>query len=151
MSDNPYAAPHSPSSYIPYRPPPGESLRGPGIALVSISILWILILGAMIPFDVYLIVSGAAKELGDEFQASGVPKEVQIIVRMGFGLLLISLQGVVLWGGISMLQVKNFGVAYAAAIISVIPCCSGCYFVGIPFGIWALVVLNRPEVKASFR
>jgi hypothetical protein len=31
-----------------------------------------------------------------------------------------------------------------------VPCISPCCLVGLPIGIWALVVLNKPEVKSSF-
>ena len=31
-----------------------------------------------------------------------------------------------------------------------VPCISPCCLVGLPIGIWALVVLNKPEVKGSF-
>lgn len=45
-----------------------------------------------------------------------------------------------------------YNIAMAGAIISVIPCLgSPCCILGIPFGIWALVVLNDPAVKAGFR
>ena len=40
----------------------------------------------------------------------------------------------------------RYGVA---AIIAMIPC-HGCCILGLPFGIWALVVLSAPEVKAAF-
>lgn len=51
------------------------------------------------------------------------------------------------------LQAMNmWGVALAGAIISVIPCIgSPCCVCGVPFGIWALVVLNDPAVRAAFR
>ena len=35
-------------------------------------------------------------------------------------------------------------------IVSMLPC-SCCWTLGLPFGIWALVVLNQPEVKDAFR
>jgi hypothetical protein len=31
-----------------------------------------------------------------------------------------------------------------------IPCISPCCLLGLPIGIWALVVLLKPEVKAAF-
>ena len=70
---------------------------------------------------------------------------------MGFDWVAIFLQVVVIAGAFQMLKGRNFGLAMAAAIISVIPCCSSCCIIGIPFGIWALIVLNDPQVKASFR
>ena len=38
-----------------------------------------------------------------------------------------------------------------ATIIAMVPCISPCCLVGLPIGIWALVVLMKPEVKAAFR
>jgi len=46
----------------------------------------------------------------------------------------------------------SYGIAMAGAVISVIPCIgSPCCLLGVPFGIWALVILNDPAVKAGFR
>jgi hypothetical protein len=39
----------------------------------------------------------------------------------------------------------------AASIIAIIPCFGPCCCLGIPVGIWALVVINKPEVKSAFR
>ena len=63
----------------------------------------------------------------------------------------IVLNGVVLYGGLEMMKLKNFNLAMGASILAVIPCCSPCIILGIPFGIWALVVINKPEVKSAFR
>jgi hypothetical protein len=50
----------------------------------------------------------------------------------------------------SMLKLRSIESARSAAIISCIPCCSPCLVFGIPFGIWALVILNKPEAKRAF-
>jgi len=39
----------------------------------------------------------------------------------------------------------------AAAIVACVPFCSPCVVLGIPFGIWALVVMAKPEVRAAFQ
>jgi len=57
----------------------------------------------------------------------------------------------VIAGCFMMLKVQSYSSAMAAAIISVIPCCSPGLILGIPFGIWAIVVLCDPQVKAAFR
>lgn len=64
--------------------------------------------------------------------------------------LLPVLHAAVLAGSISMLRMKSYGAAMTAAVLSVIPCCSPCLLLGIPFGIWALVVLNSADVKRAF-
>jgi len=56
----------------------------------------------------------------------------------------------ILLGALRMQQLTNHGLAIAAAIIAMIPCFSPCCVLGLPFGIWALVVLSKPEVKSQF-
>lgn len=55
-------------------------------------------------------------------------------------------------GGFKMLKLKSYHFAYAAAIMSVIPCITSCCVLplGLIFGIWAMVVLSKPEVKSQF-
>ena len=54
-------------------------------------------------------------------------------------------------GGFSMRRLGSYGLSMCGAIVSLIPCAVACCpLVGIPVGLWALVVLLRPEVKAAF-
>jgi hypothetical protein len=53
-------------------------------------------------------------------------------------------------GALKMQKLQSYGLAMAAAVVALIPCISPCCVVGIPFGIWALIVLLKPEVKAAF-
>ena len=69
-----------------------------------------------------------------------------------FAMVLIALSSTfTIWGSICMIRIKNWGVALAAAILSVIPCLSPCYIGGIPFGIWALILLSQSELKRKFK
>ncbi|GHG69900.1 hypothetical protein GCM10012319_14390 [Comamonas sp. KCTC 72670] len=63
---------------------------------------------------------------------------------------MLALHGLVFFGALKMKNLQSYGLAMAAAIIAVIPCCGPCVCLSIPVGIWALVVLNKPEVKAAF-
>jgi hypothetical protein len=56
----------------------------------------------------------------------------------------------VIYGGMQMLKLRSFGIVLAAAILTLLPCVGPCCCVGIPIGIWALVVISKPEVKAAF-
>lgn len=53
-------------------------------------------------------------------------------------------------GAVKMIKQKAWGLALTASILAVIPCISPCCVIGIPFGIWAIVVLINADVKASF-
>ena len=55
-----------------------------------------------------------------------------------------------LWGSFQMLRLRSYTFAMAAAILSLLPC-TGCCILSMPFGIWALIVLNDVHVKSAFR
>jgi len=52
----------------------------------------------------------------------------------------------ILFGGYQMLRRQSYGWAIAAGIISIV----ACSLLGLPIGIWALVVLARQDVRAVF-
>ena len=57
---------------------------------------------------------------------------------------------VILLGAMKMKRLESHGFAMAASILALVPCVSPCCFVGLPIGIWSIVVLSKPEVKAAF-
>jgi hypothetical protein len=57
----------------------------------------------------------------------------------------------IIWGSIAMLRLRGYRNAMVAAVLAMIPVCSPCFVLGIPFGIWAIIVLMRPEVRARFQ
>jgi MFS family permease len=56
----------------------------------------------------------------------------------------------IIYGALKMLNGTNSNWAKAAAILAIIPFTSCCFLIGAPVGIWALVVLGKPEVKLFF-
>jgi hypothetical protein len=58
---------------------------------------------------------------------------------------------IILIGAMKMKGLENYGFAMAASIIALVPCIGPCCLLGLPFGIWALVVLSDPAVKSSFK
>lgn len=83
-----------------------------------------------------------------------MPPELVRLVRqfMGLPLAVINLaaSGLVLLGGISMLRLRTWGLAVAGSIAALLfgnPCCCPLGLVG---GIWGLVRLFEPAVKAAF-
>jgi hypothetical protein len=56
----------------------------------------------------------------------------------------------IILGCIKMKKLENYGMAMTVSIIAMVPCLSPCCCLGLPFGIWALVVLSKPEVKQYF-
>jgi hypothetical protein len=66
------------------------------------------------------------------------------------GMALVSLAAaLVVWiGACRMLKVRSYGLAIAASAVAMIA--GPAALVGLPFGIWALVLLTRREVQAAF-
>lgn len=75
--------------------------------------------------------------------SSGAGAVVGSFIQIAFSLF-------ILFAAIKMKKLESYGLAIAASILALIPCCSPCCCVGIPIGIWALVVLNKAEVKGYF-
>jgi hypothetical protein len=68
-----------------------------------------------------------------------------------YSILGVGLGGLIAFGGLQMTKFRMYGLAIAASIVATIPCFSCCCCViGLPVGIWALVVLSRQEVRAAF-
>ncbi len=62
----------------------------------------------------------------------------------------IAICAFILYGGLKMRKLENHGLCMAASIVAMIPCLSPCCLVGLPIGIWAVVVLSKPGVKQYF-
>lgn len=142
------------------RPTPGvseaiveEKLRIPAFGLLATGILGIL--RSMTEIVLGLFLGSWPKDM-----FRGLPPEMDRFLKgymesgqtwaTPMGVLTGVLSLVVLLGGIRMLQRRSYGLAMTGAIVSMLPC-SCCCCLGLPFGIWALVVLSNPEVKNSFR
>jgi hypothetical protein len=58
---------------------------------------------------------------------------------------------VVMIGSIQMLRVRMRGLAVTASVLAMLLVWPGCCLLGLPFGIWSMIVLNQPEVRRAFR
>ena len=56
---------------------------------------------------------------------------------------------IILVGAWQMRQLKSYGLAVIACVLAILPC-TLTWFVSMPMGIWALVVLMRPDVREAF-
>jgi hypothetical protein len=88
----------------------------------------------------------------DQTQLLGPPpvninmRALHIVAGSVFALLSL----VTLVGGIAMVRRQFYGLAIAGCVAAMINLSDGCCLLGLPVGIWALVVLLKPDVKASF-
>jgi hypothetical protein len=70
---------------------------------------------------------------------------------VGTGILAALSSMVTILGGVRMRQLRSFGLAITGAILTAVPCTSGCCIGGQIAGVWALIVLLNPAVKSMFR
>jgi hypothetical protein len=87
----------------------------------------------------------------DEFKSimDTYRKVVKVLLPVFIGIAAI-VALMTIFGAVQMMGLKGRGLAYTSAILSMIPCISGCCLLGLPFGIWAIVTLGNPEVKRGF-
>lgn len=55
----------------------------------------------------------------------------------------------ILLGAVQMRRLRAYELAVASSILAMLPLTLG-WFIGLPLGLWAFLVLRRPEVKAAF-
>jgi len=53
-------------------------------------------------------------------------------------------------GGAKMAFLESYSLARVAALLACIPIITPFIIIGIPFGIWGLILLNDPRVKAAY-
>ena len=137
-------------------------LKAPAICLVAVAILGIAVYVAS-PFMGQALGKGALgwfQQLAEQQDPDYDPTEFEEAqaeldeVSFGAGTVIQMVLGVglcilTLFGAMQMMKAESWGLALTAAILAITcanPCC-----IGLPFGIWALVVLFNPDVKQAFQ
>lgn len=67
-----------------------------------------------------------------------------------FGVIFAVLSLVIVIAAIKMMNLRSWGLALTGSILAMVNLGNGCCLLGLPFGIWALITLTNPEVKAAF-
>jgi hypothetical protein len=70
-------------------------------------------------------------------------------IYMGSGIFALIVSGIIIFGALQMMKLKSYGLAMTSSILGMLPC-SFCCIVGLPIGVWSLIVLMKPEVKSAF-
>jgi predicted Zn finger-like uncharacterized protein len=75
----------------------------------------------------------------------------EVDTKIGYAALVVATiwPVIVLAGAIQMLRLQTYWLAMTGSIVALLPCNLGCCL-GLPFGIWAIVALLKPEVKDAF-
>jgi hypothetical protein len=128
----------------------GSAVAGPAIALMIIGALALCY--AVLNVGVALIAPAPAKQQarpGDWFGNVDENDTAYKAGKIAAYVLSFCWSGIVLSGAIYMWNLKGYGYAKTGAIVAMVPC-SPCCLLGLPFGIWAVIALNKPEVQDAF-
>jgi hypothetical protein len=124
-------------------------VQGPAIGLMILGLL-------ALPSSLGNMAMGVAG-MRQSLPPGAVPPEFEHFIQFLHGtlglasnLLELAFGALILIGGLRMMSLRNYGLCMAAAILAIIPCTNACCCIGLPLGIWAVVVLSKPEVKSAF-
>ncbi len=150
-SGNPYAAPVSAGT--------GGSRMSRAEALSKTNLCAIflyIVSGLSIAYHVGSGVFSLVQQNGNAGAFAQPPRnEAERIGRMvgGAGAIVafLVMDTLVIVGAYHLQNLKRFPLAMTGAIVACIPCCGPCLVLGIPFGIWALVLLNDSRIRPHFQ
>jgi hypothetical protein len=148
--ENPYVSPDAASGQT-MQAMATSRVSGPAVALIVVAIIGFV--GHILITAVYGFMT-ANIAAGDHsfIQPGDNPKELLIgsVIFCGLGIFGMVADAVVLIGAVRMRSLRGYGFAMVAAVLALIPGISPCCLLGLPFGIWAIVVLSDASVKAAF-
>ncbi len=132
---------------VTYAANPRDQVQAPAIALLAVAGLGMLLqIGSLL---LRLLGMGLGS-LGSHEGSEAVVALMSGAAGVVFALIGLAIGGFIIYGALQMKALANYPMAMAATIAAMVPCLSPCRCLGLPVGIWALVVLLKPEVKAAF-
>ncbi len=147
---NPYASPQVDRSQSD-RAGEAPTLKV-GIPAVTLIVLGALGLGLS-------VLSAAIALVGDPpIVDPNAPRFVQAIQQGSRGPLAAAIQiafvfvnGTIIAGAIQMLRFRSWGLAITASILAMVNFGNCCCLLGLPLGIWSIVVLSLADVRTAFQ
>jgi hypothetical protein len=127
-----------------------QQVQGPAIGLLVVGGL--AVLGQLISLAANIFGTGMA---GLQNMGGGNPAADRYFQYMSgglgivFGIIGLGLYAFLIWAALQMKQLRKWNISVAGSIVAMLPC-SCCCIIGLPIGIWSLIVLMKPEVKSAF-
>ena len=144
-------------SGTPYTASTGNAealVSGPATALMVVGIICVLAAIWGLLSNLLGLGMGA---MGNRGGGQGMPPQMEQWMQMTqggvgifFSVLGLAISAFIIFASTKMKKLESYGMVMTATIVSMVPCISPCCCVGLPIGIWVLIVLCKPEVKSAF-
>jgi hypothetical protein len=128
-----------------------RAVNPPGIAMIILGVLGMLLSLGMLVF--YAVMGVPENSLFPSSQPTPAYEVGRKAGAMGGVVFSLCWSAFVAFAAHKMRRLESWGLALTGAIMALIPCCGGqvlMCFLGLPVGIWALVVICRADVKSQF-
>lgn len=127
-----------------------KKVKPPAIALIVLGVLAVLmsIYGFISPTDPEQVRAGM-EQAGLDAEMTEMAIEWLGKAGIAWNVVALGLASLVILGGTRMLRLRSRGLAITSSILVMLPC-TCCCVIGLPVGIWALIVLIDKDVKAAF-
>ncbi len=126
-----------------------EMVNAPGILLMVSGGIHILV-GILMVLNHLLGFTTLGRGAMNADPAFAAGQTAGTIMGLVWDVVILIMAVLTIMGGWKMRNLESHGLAMTAAITSVIPCTACCLLIGLPAGIWSLIVLNNPDVKSAF-
>jgi hypothetical protein len=118
-------------------------VNGPATGLIVVAVLGFIVQAMSFFWNVF----------GMSFRGMGNDQMMTMFtgtIGIVFNLIGVAIGVLILFGAMKMKKLESHSWGMASSILALVPCISPCCLVGLPVGIWALVVLSDADVKAAF-
>lgn len=132
-----------------------QMVQAPALAIIITNAIWLVFVvigmfaGGATQQAIYRQIQDMQAKQGQP--VTPMPPQAPGPLDYAGSVLALALGGMGIFGGMKMRNLEGYGLSMAGVILQGIPCLSPCCCTGLPLGIWALVVLSKPEVKGAFR
>jgi hypothetical protein len=124
-----------------------SAVKGPAIALLTTGALGV----AFYLFRTLFFLSGHLPLRALPSNAAPFTRAFVHAIQGPACLFFVAINGFILFGALRMLKLQGHTLAIITCIVAMIPCIPGlCCALTLPFGIWGIIVLNKPDVKSQF-
>ncbi|HZV34884.1 MAG TPA: DUF4339 domain-containing protein [Verrucomicrobiae bacterium] len=158
------ATPPSTPPGVPGAPQPAAFDSGRAVALSQMSgpAISLMVLGGLAIagclYGILTHILGMAAVTKDQLQPleQQSPQAAHFIewlagpMGIATNLVAMALWAFVIFSAVKMKKLESYGLCIAGCIVAMLPCGGCCCCIGIPIAIWALIMLNKADIKRYF-